>query len=113
MNADDLALLLSRPGYGIASGTRPNPKLERAPRDEPLAENQAQEVHSGKYLVRITSYRRRLLDVDNLAEKYHVDALRYAGLLPSDAPNSCSIETSQIKVQKKDQECTEVLIKPL
>src|SRR5262245_9440283 len=52
-----------------------------------------------RYRVRVTSFRRRLFDEDNLCAKFHVDALRYFGLIPDDSPKVCKIETSQIEVQ--------------
>lgn len=88
----------------------PDPILERHLPNEPLAADQAQESHPGIYSVHVTSYRRRLLDEDNLCEKFHVDALRYAGILPSDAPQSCHIQTTQKKVCTKAEEKTEIVI---
>jgi len=82
--------------------------VERATGDESLATKQVEAGHSGKFVVRITSYRRRLLDEDNLAEKYHVDACRYAGILPSDAPDKTHIEVRQEKVKLMSEERTEI-----
>jgi hypothetical protein len=59
-----------------------------------------------KYLVRVTSVRLRLLDEDNLCEKFHVDCLRYAGILPSDAPGRCRIETTQRLCRAGEEEKT-------
>ena len=64
---------------------------------EKLEKAQVKASYSGKFVVRITSFRKRLLDEDNLAVKYHVDALRYAGIIPNDAPDKTHIEVSQIK----------------
>ncbi len=80
---------------------RPAPILERPVRDEPLATPPVQETTGQRFLVRIVSYRKRLLDEDNLAEKYHIDLLRYAGILPSDTPGICKIEVSQQKSKKE------------
>lgn len=63
-----------------------------------------------KFLVRVTSFRRRLLDTDNLAEKYHVDLCRYAGIIPSDAPGVTQIEVRQEKVRKKEREFVRIQI---
>jgi hypothetical protein len=70
----------------------------------PLATGQAQNPNPARYLVSVTSFRVRLLDEDNLCPKYHVDALRYAGLLPSDAPDCTHIVTRQVKVAHKADE---------
>lgn len=61
---------------------------------------------SAKYLVRITSIRNCLLDEDNLCEKFHVDCLRYAGIIPSDAPDTTHIETTQRRCAQGEEEKT-------
>lgn len=86
------------------------PVMERDLRNGSLAAGKAQRNDTGKFLVRVTSFRRRLLDEDNLCEKYHVDCCRYAGLIPGDAPGTTKIETSQKKVGSKAEERTEVTI---
>ena len=73
---------------------------------EPLATAQAETGDTSRCLVRVTSYRTRLLDEDNLVAKYHVDALRYAGVLASDAPQHTHIECRQVKVHKGQPEGT-------
>jgi len=88
------------------------PKLERDIGDGPLAEGQIQEAAPARILVRVESFRRRLIDEDNLCEKYAVDCCRYAGLLPSDAPNKTKIEVSQTKVYDEKDERTEITITP-
>ena len=84
--------------------------LERPPRPRPLAAPQVEVPDSSRVLVRVVSYRRRLLDEDNLAEKYFVDCARYAGLLSGDEPSKTKIEVSQIKVKAKEDERTEITI---
>ena len=84
--------------------------MECDPRPGPLAAGATQEIHPGRFLVRVTSFRRRLLDEDNLCEKYVVDCCRYAGLLPADDAGAAKIEVSQIQVRRKEEERTEVLI---
>ena len=73
---------------------------------EPLATAQAETGDTSRCLVRVTSYRTRLLDEDNLVAKYHVDALRYAGVLASDAPQHTHIECRQVKVHRGQPEGT-------
>lgn len=80
--------------------------MERGAGDGALAARQDEERNSGKFLVRVTSRRKRLIDEDNLAEKFHVDCCRYAGWLPSDAPECASIEVRQEKVGKGEAEET-------
>lgn len=72
----------------------------------PLAAPQAQKKDTGKRAVRITSYRVRLLDPDNLVGKWHLDSLRYAGILSGDTAEDITYQISQKKVQKKVQEKT-------
>ena len=83
-----------------------SPKPQRPARHEPLAAAQVEAGNSKRYVVIVTSRRIRLLDEDNLIEKYHIDSLRYAGILPSDTPEACQIQVRQEKVAKKDQEET-------
>lgn len=88
----------------------PGPKPKRRARHGSLAAGQTQGGYTGRFLVCVTSYRRRLLDEDNLVAKWHIDALRYAGILPSDAPGIAKIEVAQIKVKSKAEERTEISI---
>jgi len=75
-----------------------------------LVEAQAQSGTGNRILIRIESIRKRLLDEDNLVSKYHTDLCRYSGLIPSDAPGVCKIETSQRKAEKGEEERTEITI---
>ena len=86
------------------------PIVERLARTRPLATQEAQVPNTGRVLVRVVSYRRRLLDEDNLAEKYFVDCARYAGLISNDDPSQTHIEVSQEKVARKEDERTEITI---
>ena len=78
--------------------------------DAPLDARQIQERDATKFLVLVKSIRTRLIDVDNLCEKYIVDCCRYAGLLPSDAPDKTHIITTQEKAGKGVEEYTEITI---
>jgi len=80
------------------------PVMERNPQPRTLGEGKAQEGSHGRFRVRITSVRNRLLDEDNLCEKYVVDCCRYAGLLPGDAPGQTKIEVDQRKCSKGEAE---------
>jgi hypothetical protein len=64
----------------------------------------------GRIKVCITSFRRRLIDPDNFAAKYFIDALRYAGAIPDDREEDIIIETRQIQACKKENECTVIEI---
>lgn len=68
---------------------------------------------SGRILVRVVSVRKRLIDEDNLCEKYVIDCCRYAGLIPGDDPAGTKIETTQRKALKGEEEHTLIeIIKP-
>lgn len=89
-----------------ASCAKPQPPV----RHEPVAEATGKAGHSGRVTVRIASFRRRLLDPDNLTggTKYFVDGARYAGLIPGDRPDQITLEVSQHKVSRKEDERTEI-----
>ena len=86
------------------------PILERTAGNAALVETQVQSGTGDRILVRIESIRKRLLDEDNLVSKYHTDLCRYSGLIPSDAPGVCKIETTQRKAEKGEEERTEITI---
>lgn len=88
----------------------PAPVVERNLRTRPLAARKAQGIDPARFLVRVTSYRVRLLDEDNLCSKYVVDCCRYSGLIPGDSPATTQIATGQKKVGSKSEERTEVVI---
>lgn len=88
-------------------------ELEPVARDAALGTAQVQDGTGARILVRVTSFRRRLLDEDNLCEKFHTDLCRYAGLIPSDAPGTTKIEVSQEKVGSKEAERVRIeIVKP-
>ena len=89
-----------------SNSSSPDAIMERSSGDGPLAAAQAKESDSGIYIVRVTSFRVRLLDDDNVCEKFHVDCCRYAGLLPSDAYGKARIIPLQKKVDTKAQQKT-------
>lgn len=84
--------------------------MESGARPVAVAKNQVQETNRPRFLVRITSIRKRLLDEDNLNCKFHVDLCRYAGVLPGDCPGTCKIQTTQRKAAKGEAEHTEITI---
>lgn len=101
------------PGTGRSSqnrDTRTPPVLERHSRNGAVGKVSVQKGTGGNFLVRVKAFRCRLLDEDNLCEKYHVDLCRYAGILPSDAAGKAKIETSQEKVGSEAEERVEIVI---
>jgi hypothetical protein len=85
-------------------------KLERNLGNGPLAKSEAEKGNPERVLVRVTSVRKRLIDEDNLAEKYHVDCCRYAGLIHGDEPSKTKIEVCQRKAAKGEAEHTIIAI---
>ena len=79
-------------------------KLEPDLGIRPLAAKEVQRFDSKLLLVVVTSIRKRLIDEDNLCEKYHIDLCRYAGIIPGDSPDKVRIETRQIKAGKNQAE---------
>jgi hypothetical protein len=88
------------------SDSREIAKLERHPCDAPLGTQEVQRPTGERFLVCVTSVRKRLLDQDNLCEKYHVDLCRYAGVIPDDSPGEIEIKVGQRKTAKGEAEHT-------
>ena len=84
----------------------PSPVPQRPVRNEPLATTEGKESHAGRISVRVTSYRKRLIDPDNLCVKYFIDCLRYAGILRDDTAACVALTVAQEKV--KENERTEI-----
>ena len=86
-------------------GAGPAAQLERHTGDGAVGALQIQELAGKRFLVRVTARRARLLDWDNLCEKYHVDLLRYAsGKVFGDSPATTTIEVCQEKVEAGGRE---------
>jgi hypothetical protein len=80
--------------------------VESNPGNEPLGAGAVQKEGDARFHVRLTSVRKRLLDEDNLCEKYLVDCCRYAGLIPQDSPDQTRITVAQRKAAKGEEEHT-------
>jgi hypothetical protein len=76
--------------------------LEHDPGDASLEAKAVQRRDRRRFLVRVTAFRPRLLDEDNLCAKYHVDLCRYAGAIPDDAPGQVKIEVGQVKSKHEE-----------
>ena len=100
------AVSAPRNGNPESINTRKTPQLEPTPRPPSLVPRQTQGSDRQRFLVRTTSVRNRLLDEDNLCEKYHVDLCRYAGIIPGDEAGTTKIETTQRKAHKGEEEHT-------
>lgn len=98
-NADQTGRTDFQPGGG-----RTPAELERSPGNGNLGAVQVQAKAGQRFFVRIKTFRKRLLDEDNLCCKYYVDLLRYSSVIPSDAPGTAKIEVSQEKIGSKERE---------
>jgi hypothetical protein len=98
-----------------ANSALPSAEPKQVVRDGALAEKEREGGNSGRCLVRITSFRSRLLDPDNLVggAKYFVDSMRYCGAIANDDPSSIVLEVRQEKVKTKAQEKTVIELIPL
>jgi hypothetical protein len=94
---------------GLASGPQPEPD----PGHATVAAHAREDSGQGRCSIRITSFRLRLCDLDNLYVKHYLDALVESRLVPGDDPQHADIEVCQIKVQTAEKERTEILIQPL
>ena len=84
------------------SGTPP--ELERSVGDGALGKVSVQAKPGGRFLIVVTAIRNRLLDEDNMCEKFHVDLLRYSGVIPQDSPGKAKIEVRQRKADPGEEE---------
>lgn len=107
-NASD-ATIRANSDSGEASGAKP----QQAVHDGPLGKAKGEKSHPGRFYVRVISYRRVLLDPDNLCPKYLVDCLRYAEIIPNDRPQDIELRTTQVKVATAEEERTEIFIDPI
>lgn len=93
-------------GQAHVENPRTTSVVESNTSDAPLEAKEVQGRTDGRFLVRVTSVRKRLADEDGLCEKYVLDCCRYAGLIPDDSPELCKVETSQRKAEKGEEENT-------
>jgi hypothetical protein len=129
MNADDIRRIFPNASRSLLAANAPSSELSgegstneasanAAVRDQleqrPAAgaprKARAKTEDTKRFLVRVTSIRSRLIDEDNLCEKYIVDCCRYAGLLPGDGPGQTRIEVAQRKAGKEEAEHTVIEI---
>lgn len=111
-NASQATIRRNKTGSSASS-----PKPEQVVRHEPVAKKAGEASHTKSIpcrVVRITSYRRRLLDFDNLAGgcKYFLDCCKYAQLIPDDRPQDITLKVNQVKVKTEAEERTEITIEP-
>ena len=92
----------------IALNTREASVVECNSSEGPLAESKDEKANPRRVHIRFVSVRKRLLDPDNISEKWMLDALRFAGVIQGDEPDKITLETTQRKVEKGEEEHTEI-----
>jgi len=91
------------PAFSVAN-------VEQGARNEPVAKEKAPRF-DGPVSIVFRSYRHRLADPDGLCGKYALDALVSAGVFPDDSGEYISkVSHEQVKVPRKEQERTEIII---
>jgi hypothetical protein len=85
-------------------------KLERAAGDELLAEIKGKKEASGRVHFKFVSVRKRLIDPDNVSVKWLLDCCRRIGLVAGDEHDKVTLETSQRKAAKGEEEHTQITI---
>lgn len=75
-----------------------------------MAKEAGERIDPVRVQLSIVSFRRRLIDPDNLCPKYFIDCLRYAGIIPNDREEDITLQVSQVKVKTKAEERTELEI---
>lgn len=74
-----------------------------------------QTLYTERVLISVTSYRRRLLDPDNIlaVPKYFIDFLRHVRVLRDDRCQDVEVRVAQQKVATENEERTEIEVTPL
>lgn len=108
-NASASTLKRNAKADGVAAGAEQEPN----PGDEPVAKAPRARFNPGFRFVRVTSFRRQLIDERNLWDAYFVDALVRAGVLFNDTPKDCKVDVLQIQVNEEAEERTEICVTPL
>lgn len=90
--------------YSAAQCPKPQPIV----RNEPVATEERERENTSRVHVRVTSFRVRLCDPDNLCPKYFIDCLRYAGLIRDDRPQDITLEVKQERVANRKLIRTEI-----
>jgi hypothetical protein len=85
-------------------------KLEQNTRHGSLAKKPIETHTASRVHIRFESVRKRLLDPDNICEKWTLDCLRYIGVIRGDEPDKITLETTQRRASKNEEEHTEIII---
>lgn len=127
MTNDQLKHITDKPGYGVVSSFKSSflkeklltqvsgkgkvPILERSDRPKSVCPQDFALPHPERCLVSVLVKRQRLTDTGNDCWKYHLDALRYLGILEADDDATISLEERpHVKVASKEEEVVEITL---
>jgi hypothetical protein len=115
MTRSEYESLLRKPAIAKrnpAGGETSGPVVEQRRGHAPHGGGAAQTRHPRKRLVRITCFRaRHLQDPDNGVYKWHIDAIRRAGLVDDDTAEAIQLVICpEVKVATLEEERTEIYI---
>lgn len=99
--------------HGDSGSESKGAEPKRIIRHESVGQAPRKEGYPNRFKVSIVSYRKRLIDPDNLCPKYFIDALRYEGLIPDDTAREIVLEVRQEKAVTKCFERTVIEITPI
>jgi len=92
----------------------PMPVVKPVVRDESVGPLPGEEICSKKFLLRVTLYRLRTIDPENVVTKHIAgDCLRYAGCLPDDDEKTIELQVRQKKVETTEEEGTLIELIPI
>jgi len=78
-----------------------------------LGPTKGEKAYTGRILVRITIFRKRLVDPCNAGQKYLVDCLRYSGILVDDREQDIALEIRQEKTRGEEETLIELFREPV
>jgi hypothetical protein len=126
-NESELDSILNRRGYGIHGGIKGGfkrrsnadkisgegevPDAEPSIGHEPLRSQEAAFKYSGRCIVRVKVFRKRLADPDGNCPKWHIDAIRMSRLIRDDSAKEVDYYfDGQEKVQTEAEERIEITL---
>src|SRR5262245_39003348 len=79
----------------------PRSEPQQIVRNGTVRQEPRKETNPTRRRIRIVSYRKRLIDPDNLCPKYFIDALRYEGIIDDDSAKHIILEVTQEKSKRE------------
>jgi len=92
------------PAKSASRNSKPKPPVLNGA----VGEAGREKKNTGRILVRITVFRKRLVDPCNAGQKYLVDCLRYVGLLVDDREQDIALEIRQEKTRGEEETLIEL-----